>query len=299
MPSSTGPLAGPVLPTEDRSEREVATTQTARPPTRKLFVRGWSGRDLKTPKYRLWRLAGYALFIGIWALLAAYYFEPFVLPSPMKVVEEMLEILRSGDFWATIWATTKQLAIGFTIAFLLGTAIGILMGRSAYWDGFFRDYIMLTLTTPGLVFALIAVLIFGLSPFGPIVAIVLTTLPHVTVNVVEGVRAIPRDLIDMSVSFGVSRRARLRTILIPAVAPFLFTAVRYGFAIAWKITALTELFGGADGIGIQIRVEFQLFNTAGVLAWAFFLTGLSLITERLVLQRMEDHFFRWRVKAFG
>ncbi len=198
----------------------------------------------------------------------------------------------------TVWATIKHLAIGFSIAFVLGTTVGIMMGRSAYWDGFFRDYVMLTLTTPGLVFALIAVMIFGLSAWGPIVAIVLTTLPHVTINVVEGVRAIPRDLSDMATAFGVTRSTQIRSIVLPAVAPFLFTAARYGFAIAWKITALTELFGGADGIGIQIRVQFQFFNIAGVLAWAFFLVGFSLITERLVLQRIEDHFFRWRPKAF-
>ena len=144
----------------------------------------------------------------------------------------------------TVWATIKHLVIGFSIAFVLGTTVGIMMGRSAYWDGFFRDYVMLTLTTPGLVFALIAVMIFGLSTWGPIVAIVLTTLPHVTINVVEGVRAIPRDLSDMATAFGVSRSTQVRSIILPAVAPFLFTAARYGFAIAWKITALTELFGG-------------------------------------------------------
>jgi NitT/TauT family transport system permease protein len=272
-------------------------TQTLRTP-RKLLPRGWlSGGDV-APKYRTWRLAGYVLFIGAWQLLSMFVFEPFVLPSPVEVVREMWDIVRSGDFWVNVLATVEHLMVGFAIAFVLGTTVGILMGRSPYWDGFFRDYVMLTLTTPGLVFALIAVMIFGLSAVGPIVAIVLTSVPHVTVNVVEGVRAIPKELTDMGAAFGVSRRTRVRSIILPAVAPFLFTAARYGFAIAWKITALTELFGGADGIGIQIRVEFQFFNIAGVLAWAFFLVSFSLITERLVLQRIEDHFFRWRPKAF-
>jgi NitT/TauT family transport system permease protein len=273
-------------------------SQTVRSSPRKLLPRGWLSGGHVAPKYQMWRLAGYVLFVGVWILLSAYYFEPFVLPSPVEVIQEMWEIVRSGDFWVNVLATIEHLLIGFAIAFVLGTTVGIMMGRSPYWDGFFRDYVMLTLTTPGLVFALIAVMIFGLSAVGPIVAIVLTSFPHVTVNVVEGVRAIPRDLTDMAAAFGVSRRTRVRSIILPAVAPFLFTAARYGFAIAWKITALTELFGGADGIGIQIRVQFQFFNIAGVLAWAFFLVGFSLITERLVLQRIEDHFFRWRPKAF-
>ena len=65
-------------------------------------------------------------------------------------------MVRRDDFWVNVFATLRHLAIGFTIAFVIGTAIGIAMGRSAYWDAFFRDYVMLTLTTPGLVFALSA-----------------------------------------------------------------------------------------------------------------------------------------------
>lgn len=253
------------------------------------------------PKPRLWawRLAGYVLFIGAWVLLATYAFEVYILPSPTRVLAEMREILGKGDFWENFLATLQHLFIGFTIAYVVGTAIGIAMGRSSYWDGFFHDYVMLALTTPGLVFALICVMIFGLSTWAPIVAIVLTTFPHVTVNVVEGVRSIPRDLLDMASAYGVDRRTQLRHVILPAIAPFLFTAVRYGFAIAWKITALTELFGGSEGVGIQIRVKFELFNMAGVLAWAFFLVAFALIMERVVLQRLERRFFRWRPKAFA
>lgn len=249
-------------------------------------------------RYLLWRIAGYVLFIGAWALVSSQT-EPYILPSPLEVLRKMVEVVGRDDFWVNVFATLRNLAIGFTLAFVIGTAIGIAMGRSSYWDGFFRDYVMLTLTTPGLVFALVSVMIFGLLGIGPIVAIVLTSFAHVTVNVVEGVRAIPRDLMDMATAYGVDRRTRIRNIVLPAVAPFLFVAVRYGFAIAWKITALTELFGRTDGVGIQIRVEFLFFDIAGVLAWAFFLVGFALVMERLVLQRLERRFFRWRPKAFA
>jgi len=191
-------------------------------------------------------------------------------------------------FWEHFLTTIVRLSVGFAIAFVLGTTIGIAMGRSEYWREFFGDYIMLTLTTPGLVFALICAMIFGLSPFGPIIAIILTAMPHVTVNVQEGVRAIPRELLDMAKVYEISPATRLRHVLIPAVAPYLFTAVRYGFAIAWKITALTELF----------RTEYLVFSMRGVLAWTLFLVVFALVIERFVLMRVERNFFRWRRQAF-
>jgi NitT/TauT family transport system permease protein len=279
----------------------VATqdVETTAPPVRiDTEPPGTTPERPRRQRYLLWRIGGYVLLVGAWALISSLT-EPYILPSPLEVLREMGEVVRRDDFWVNVFATLNHLAIGFTIAFFLGTAIGIAMGRSPYWDGFFRDYVMLTLTTPGLVFALICVMIFGLLDIGPIVAIVLTSFAHVTVNVVEGVRAIPRELMDMATAYGVDRRTRIRNIVLPAVAPFLFVAVRYGFAIAWKITALTELFGQTDGVGIQIRVEFLFFDIAGVLAWAFFLVGFALVMERLVLQRLERRFFRWRPKAFA
>jgi NitT/TauT family transport system permease protein len=279
----------------------VATqdVEAAAPPVRiDTEPEGPASERPRRKRYLPWRIAGYVLFVGAWALISSLN-EPYILPSPLEVLREMGEVVRRDDFWINVSATLRHLAIGFTIAFVLGTTIGIAMGRSPYWDGFFRDYVMLTLTTPGLVFALICVLIFRLSTLAPIVAIVLTSFPHITVNVVEGVRAIPRDLMDMATAYGVDRRTRIRNIVLPAIAPFLFTAIRYGFAIAWKITALTELFGRTDGVGIQIRVEFLFFDIAGVLAWAFFLVGFALVMERLVLQRLERRFFRWRPKAFA
>lgn len=263
--------------------------------------RGTTKSDLATPRssHRLSRVVVYAVLLLGWQALSTFVFPPYVLPSPLLVLQEMADIVASGLFWKHFLTTIIRLFIGFAIACVLGTAIGIAMGRSEYWREFFGDYIMLTLTTPGLVFALICAMVFGLSPLGPIVAIILTSMPHVTVNVHEGVRAIPRDLLDMAKVYEVPPAARLRHVLIPAVAPYLFTAVRYGFAIAWKITALTELFGSAAGVGFQIRTEYLVFSMRGVLAWALFLVVFAIIIERFVLMRIERDFFRWRRQAFA
>lgn len=278
-------------------ERSGLSANVARP----SLDRGAAKPALAIPRptHRLTRASAYIVLILGWQALAIVIDKPFILPSPLLVLQEMVDIVVSGLFLGHFLTTIIRLFIGFAIALVLGTAIGIAMGRSDYWREFFGDYIMLTLTTPGLVFALICAMIFGLSPLGPIVAIILTAMPHVTVNVHEGVRAIPRDLLDMAKVYEVSPRARLRHVLVPAVAPYLFTAVRYGFAIAWKITALTELFGSAAGVGFQIRTEYLVFSMRGVLAWTLFLVIFALVIDRFVLMRLEREFFRWRRQAFG
>ena len=57
----------------------------------------------------------------------------------------------------------------------------------------------------------------------------------------------------MARAFQVSTWERNRHIVIPHLAPFLFTGLRFGFSIAWKVTVLTEVFSSSSGIGFQMR----------------------------------------------
>jgi NitT/TauT family transport system permease protein len=122
----------------------------------------------------------------------------------------------------------------------------------------------------------------------------MTTFALVTINISEGIRALPKDLIDMSRAFGVTTMRRQREIVIPFLAPFLFTALRFGFSIAWKVTVLTEVFSSNEGIGFEMRVASQLFRMDEFFTWVLSFFVFALFLEKVVLQRSEDRFFRWR-----
>ena len=239
------------------------------------------------------RIAAYVLFLAFWTWASGRIIAAPLLPSPLALLREMREIIDSGLFLVHFGATIRKIAIGYSIAFVLGTVIGIAM-RRRWWDGFFRDWVVLMLTTPGLIFALVAAMIFGFSPLGPIVAIIVASFPFVTVNVAEGVKALPKELSDMASAFRVGEGRRLRHVVVPFLAPYLFTAARYAFSIAWKIATLTELFGSSTGIGFMMRREFQLFNMTGMLSWIFFFFAFALLLEKGLLQPGMRRFFRWR-----
>lgn len=269
-------------------------TPTPSAPAEQSRIPSWLAGDLRTRW--LPRLAGYAIFVGAWSWASGNLVAAALLPGPLDIFNEMASIVASGELWVHFGSTLRKIGIGYVIAFALGAAIGIAM-RHRWWDAFFRDWVVTTMTTPGLVFALIAAMIFGFSPEGPIVAIVVTSFPFFTVNIAEGVKALPKDLFDMANAFGVSSRRRMRHVVIPFLAPYIFAAMRYGFSIAWKIATLTELFGSSRGIGFMMRREFQLFNMAGLLAWIFFFFAFALLLEKVLLQRGMNRFFRWRQTA--
>nr|MDT0657193.1 ABC transporter permease [Micromonospora sp. DSM 115978] len=276
-------------PVADPARAEQLATEKAQTDKRRA--------DKKSAERRsrwIWRIAGYVSFLAVWQFTSTYLVAEFIVPPPQRIASEMAEIVRSGELWVHFGATLRTIAVGFFIAYALGAVMGLLMGRSRWWESFLSDWVMATLTTPGLVFALVTAMIFGLGPLGPMVCVVITSFSYIAVQVVEGVKAVPRDLIDMSRAFGRSRTQILRHVYVPFLAPYLFTATRYGFSIAWKIATLTEVIVGTAGIGFMMRQKFQQFSMAGFLAWVLLFFAFALFLERVVLQRQMKHVLRWR-----
>ena len=240
-----------------------------------------------------WRIAGYVVILGSWQLFSTLLFDPRIVPGPIQIIEAFPVIMGEGRFLESYAATLTRIGVGFGLAFAFGVVLGIAM-QIPFVAGFFKDAITIGLVTPGLVWALTGLVIWGFEPQGWIFAIFLTTYALVTINIAEGVRALPKDLIDMSRAFGVTTWRRQREIVIPFLAPFLFTALRFGFSIGWKVTVLTEVFSSTKGIGFEMRVASQLFRMDEFFAWALSFFVFALVLEKLVLQRYERKFFRWR-----
>jgi NitT/TauT family transport system permease protein len=239
------------------------------------------------------RIGGYVFFLGLWEFASGRLMDENLLPGPIAVFQTFGDLWASGKVPGAFADTLTRIGIGFTLAFFVGTAVGILM-QNRWLNGFFRDAVTVGVTTPGLIWALITAIIFGNRPYGPIIAIVLTTFALISVNVAEGIKSLPKDLIDMAKSFGVGVVRRNRQIVIPHLAPFIFTGVRFGFSIAWKVTVLTEVFSSSSGIGFEMRTASQLFRLPEFLTWILAFYVFALFLEKVVLEVIERRFFAWR-----
>ena len=238
-------------------------------------------------------VAGWAVLLTIWQV-AAYYLPFGTLPNPLEVGAEMWEIVASGALVSDFFASVLKTFAGFGVAVLIGAPVGYLMGRFTYWRAFFHDGVTVAGTIPALTYAVLSLIIFGLSNMGPVLAVALVSTPYVAINVAEGIRGVDQNLVRMSQAFGRSPQQIRRQVFIPTIVPYVFAAVRMSFAVAWKVEALTEVFGGSNGVGFQIRTEYQLFSITGVLAWTLLFIAFMLLVERLILRKLENRVLAWR-----
>lgn len=250
----------------------------------------------RTLAAQAYSVAGIAAFIGLWAY-AASRMEPYVLPSPWAVGSRMWELLATGDVAHNFMMSFWRAVLGWAIAVVLGTVIGFLMGRFRYARAFFHDLVYLAANVPLIVYAIVAIIVFGISGMGATSVVILFVLPSVALNVAAGMMSVDQDLVGMSQAFNRSRAQLLRHVLIPTVTPFAFAGGRVSFADSWKLAALVETFGGSSGVGYQIARSYHLFSVRDLLAWMGFFVVFVVLVERLILVNVESRLFRWRAET--
>jgi len=248
---------------------------------------------------RRWRRAGALLlgwlgFLVLWIIVSQFIVGPYLLPGPASVGGKMWELVKTGLFIRHFYISILKVFAGFGVAVIIGVPIGYLMGKSKYWKSFFHDPVMVAGSIPGLTYAVMALVIFGISFLGPILAVALISMPYVAINIAEGIQGVDQKLVDMSRAYHRGERQILRHIQIPSIMPFAFAGVRLSFALAWKVEALTEVFGSSNGVGFMMRKEYQHFSITGVLAWVCLFIIFMLVIERVILVQTERRLFRWR-----
>jgi NitT/TauT family transport system permease protein len=239
-------------------------------------------------------VAGWLAFAGFWTYASNNLVNPFILPTPAKVLDEMWTIASTGELFEHFQWSLMKTFVGFGLAVAIGMPIGMLMGTSRWWRAYFHMPVTVAGNIPGITYAVLALVIFGISVEGPILAVALISMPYIAINVAAGLDGIDRGLLQMSHAFRRRGRDILRHVLVPTVIPFVFAGVRLSFALAWKVEAITEVFGASNGIGYMIRQSYDEFSVAGILAWMFFFVIFIVLMERFVLQPVERRLFRWR-----
>jgi NitT/TauT family transport system permease protein len=241
------------------------------------------------------RLGSIALLLATW-IAASHLVGTRLLPAPEAVALSIVHEARSGALGFSLGVTLLRVLVSFTIAMVLGTVIGLGMGRLSVINRFADPWLIVLLNLPALVIIVLAYIWLGLTETAAIVAVALNKLPLAIVTVREGARALDPTLDEMATVFRMGEWARLRHVVLPQLAPYLAAAARSGLSLVWKIVLIVELLGRPNGVGFEIGVAFQLFDVTRILAYALTFVAVMLAIENFLVQPLERHVSRWRLR---
>ena len=245
------------------------------------------------------RAGSIVLLLLLWWAASRLVDDPEVLPGPVAIgrtiATDLANVGPEGkSAYFHIGITLARIMIAFVASMLAGIAIGLTMGLSAILERALMAVIPLMLTIPTILMVFLAVMWFGFSEAGGLVAVMAVVTPYVAVNIFEGAKAADKSLIEMGVTFKARKPLLIRKVYLPQLMPYIFSAFRYAFGMTWKIVALAETFGLKYGIGYMFFFWFGQFDMTQVLAWIIIFVVLMLILEHGVFARLESVAFAWR-----
>jgi NitT/TauT family transport system permease protein len=234
-----------------------------------------------------------ALFLLIWELLANAL-ESRALPDPLTVLQTLWSGLKNGEVPYHVGITLARVFASFIVAMIIGSVLGLAMGRMRRADAFFDSWLILFLNIPALVTIILCYIWFGLNEVAAIVAVAINKIPNVAVTMREGARALERQYFDLARVYRLGNWRILRHVVLPQLSPFFAASARSGLALVWKIVLVVELLGRSNGVGFQLNLFFQLFDVPSILAYTVAFVAVVQLIEVGVFKPWERHVNRWR-----
>lgn len=247
------------------------------PPGRVRSYRRLAGGGVST----LSLLAGILAWEVIGRLWEVSFFPPFT-----EVLVSLGELVRGGDILGNLVTSLANLAFGFAISVLGGVVVGAAMGMFPIVNSALDTYVYALLTAPSLVFAPIFFSIFGLGRGSIIALVVMYAMFIIIINTADGVRAVPRDLVEMARSYNASNLQMLRAVIIPAALPMIMAGLRLGVSRAVKGMINGEMFIAVVGLGRVVTEAGGRFDAAAVLAVLLVIIAVAWAASGVV--RMVD-----------
>jgi NitT/TauT family transport system permease protein len=235
---------------------------------------------------------GFGLLAVWW--LASLATPVYVLPGPERVFERVVQLTRTGDLPMNLVTTLGRVAAGFLLAVVVGVPAGILLGSNRAIGGFFEPVLPVMNTVSSAIWAIFAVIWFGLSPLTPIFVVLMTALPLIVTNVWQGTQAVQADFVELAAALRFSRMKTLTKIYLPSIMPYFFSGARLAFGFGWRVSLVAETLGASSGVGYRLRQASDLIQTDQVFAWTIVQIAMMLVIEAGLIAPLERHLFRWR-----
>ncbi|MGH9280376.1 MAG: ABC transporter permease [Acidimicrobiales bacterium] len=246
-----------------------------RPPsrTRRVWSAAW-------PK-----LAAIVIALAAWqAIYLSGWRPPYVLPSPATVFGELATLFREGTIWKPVAITMQRALLGYAIAVVVGTSLGLAVARVRPLRTAIGSLITGLQTFPSIVWFPVAILIWGLNEQAILFVVVLGAAPSIANGVLTGVDHVPPLLVRSGRSMGARGMALYRHVVLPASLPTFVAGLKQGWAFAWRSLMAGELLvivASRPSIGQRLQLSREFQRAADLYAWMIVILIIGIVVDFL------------------
>jgi len=214
-------------------------------------------------------LIGVIAVLVLWQISSVSWAKD--LPTPLKTWQASRPYLvepfaKRGEMDQGIlrftWYSLVLVAKGYTLALIIGTPVGFLLGLSKPFTKAFDPIIQVLRPVSPLAWFPLGLMLFlsagkQASELGALFTIAICSMWPTVLNTAVGVRAIPQDYLNVAKVLKLSPAKTLFKVIIPASLPYMFTGFRLSLGIAWLVIVAVEMLIGRPGIGGFLWQEYN------------------------------------------
>lgn len=228
-------------------------------------------------------------FFAVWDYVACKKILGSSLARPVEVVKYLGYMvnhkLAGQSLWGHVWASTRRILIGFSIASVIAVPMGLFMALNRYANAIVKPIFDMLKPMPPIAWISISILWFGIGEPSKIFIIVIGTFVPCLLNAYNGVRLVEPELYDVIRVLGGNKRQEILQVCFPAAFPAIFAGLQISLSIAWTCVLAAELVSARSGLGFVIIKGMNLSRPAmvlgGMVAIAVAAIGTSLLVSGL------------------
>jgi len=250
----------------------------------------------------LWRARGAALALNIFLPALTFFVVGAIwsyihthvateIPSPAATWVKAKELLAHpfyengpndmGIGWQILYSLGRVLG-GFALAAIVGIPLGFVMGMSENFQKAVQPLIQILRPVSPLAWLPIGLLLFKAVNPSAIFVIFITSIWPMIMNTAAGVKAIPKDYMNVAAVLRLGKLEITRKILLPATLPHVITGMRLSLSIAWMVIVAAEMLTGGIGIGFYVWDEWNNLNVPSIIVAIFIIGIVGILLESLM-----------------
>jgi osmoprotectant transport system permease protein len=185
-----------------------------------------------------------------------------------------------------VWEDVQEHVQIALIALLLGVLIAFPLGLIAYrWRAAYGPLLALTqilYTVPSLALFVLLINATGLGQEPVIIGLTIYSLVILVRNLVEGLRAVPRDVIDAATAMGYRQTRRLFAVELPIALPAIVAGLRVAAVSNISLVSVGALIG-TGGLGQLFIHGFQIDNPIEIWTGIVATLLLAVVVDLLIV----------------
>ncbi|WP_217184920.1 ABC transporter permease [Streptomyces sp. AC495_CC817] len=244
------------------------------------------------------------VLLAVWQLYVTIASpRPDKAPSPAAVVGAFGEAWESGRLQEAVATSLERGIIGFLIAIVVGTALGMLLAESTLLRRAAGPLISGLTVLPSVAWVPAAIIWFALSDATAYFVILMGAIPSIVNGLLSGVDQVPPQLRRVGTVLGASRWQLATSVVLPAALPGYFAGLKQGWAFSWRSLMAAEIItsGGSIGFGLgtMLNQSRELADLAGVLATILLILAIGIVIELVLFGPLERRMLRNRGLLLG